>query len=86
VKNVFLVGDDLAVVDFNSALADQHRSGIFVEELTIASVAQTLAANVPGITRVKFLIDGKERDTLAGHASLKTVYEIAALSSTLKVE
>lgn len=86
VKNVFLVGDDLAIVDFNAVFADQHRSGIFVEELTIASVAQTLAANVPGITRVKILIDGKERETLAGHASLKAVYDIATLNSTLRVE
>lgn len=81
VKTVYLVSNNLAVIDVNSALADTHRSGILVEELTIASIAQTLAANVPGITRVRFLVDGKERDTLAGHADLKTYYDVAGLNA-----
>lgn len=81
VKAVFLVGSDLAVLDMNSAFADGHRSGILVEELTIASIAQTLAANVPGITRVKFLVEGKDRDTLAGHVSLRDYYDVAGLSA-----
>jgi hypothetical protein len=66
----------VAVIDFNADLANGHRSGILVEELTIASVVQTLTANVPGITRVKFLVDGKERETLAGHADLTGVYDV----------
>ncbi len=78
VKDVFLVKPNLAVVDVNTAFADSHRSGILVEQLTVASIAQTLAVNVPGITRVKILVDGKERDTLAGHADLSTFYDTAA--------
>lgn len=81
VKTVFLVGKDLAVLDMNSAFADGHRSGILVEELTIASIAQTLAANVPGVRRVKFLVEGKDRDTLAGHVSLRDYYDVAGLNS-----
>ena len=49
-----------------------------VEELTLASMAQTLAANLPGITRVKLLVDGKERETLAGHVDLMGFYSTAA--------
>lgn len=81
VKAVYLVGDDLAVLDMNSAFAEGHRSGILVEELTVASIAQTLAANLPGVRRVKFLVEGKDRDTLAGHVSLRDYYDVAGLNA-----
>src|SRR5947209_9991323 len=62
VHDVYLVDPGLAVIDLNSAFADGHRSGILVEELTIASLARTLSANVPGINRIKILVDGKGRE------------------------
>ncbi len=83
VTAVYMVGNNLAVVDLNAATADQHPSGILVEQLTLASIAQTVAANAQGVTRIKFLVDGKERETLAGHVSLKDEYEVAALSAAL---
>jgi hypothetical protein len=63
----------------NGAFADSHRSGVLVEELTVASLIHTITANTPNILRVKILIDGKERDTLAGHADLSCFYEVAAV-------
>jgi hypothetical protein len=78
VKYVFLVKPDMAIVDTNAAFADGHRSGILVEQLTVESVARTLAANFPGIIRVKILVEGKERETLAGHAYLGDFYDTAA--------
>jgi len=80
VRNIYLVDPGLAVIDLNQAFADGHRSGILVEELTVASLAETLSANLPGITRVKFLVEGKERDTLAGHADLSEFYEVSAVN------
>jgi Sporulation and spore germination len=77
IRNVYLVDPGMAVIDVNSALANGHRSGILVEELTIVSLVQTLSTNVPGINRVKILVDGKERETLAGHADLSTTYDTA---------
>jgi hypothetical protein len=41
---------------------------------------QTLAANIPGILRVKILVDGKDRETLAGHADLSDFYDAGAVS------
>ncbi|HXY04076.1 MAG TPA: GerMN domain-containing protein, partial [Terriglobales bacterium] len=70
----------LAVIDLNAALANGHRSGVLVEELTIASLVASLSANIPGITRVKILVDGNERDTLAGHADLTNFYDISAVN------
>lgn len=79
VRNVYLADAGLAVIDTNSAFADQHRSGILVEELTVASMVETLSANVPGVMRVKILVDGKSRDTLAGHADLSGFYDASAI-------
>jgi len=80
VRDVYLVDPGLAVIDTNDAFADGHRSGVLVEELTVASMVQTLAANIPGINRVKILVGGKERETLAGHADLSCTYDVAAVS------
>lgn len=75
IRNVYLVDPGMAVIDANPALADKHRSGVLVEELTVISLVQTLSANVPGINRVKILVDGKERETLAGHADLSNLFD-----------
>jgi hypothetical protein len=80
VRDVYLVDPGLAVIDLNAAFADGHRSGVLVEELTVASLVETLSTNIPGITRAKILVDGKERDTLAGHLDLRNVYDVAAFS------
>lgn len=79
VRSVFLVDPGVAVIDMNGAFADSHRSGVLVEELTVASLIHTITANTPNILRVKILIDGKERETLAGHADLSSFYEVAAV-------
>jgi len=79
VSDVYLVNGNLAVVDLNADFADRHRSGILVESLTVTSLVQTLAANLPAITQVKFLVDGKERATLAGHADLSSRYDVGAV-------
>lgn len=80
VRSVFLVDPGVAVIDLNSAFADTHRSGILVEELTVASLIHTVSANTPGILKVKILVDGKERDTLAGHSDLSSFYDVTAVN------
>ena len=80
VREVYLVDPGLAVIDVNDAFADGHRSGVLIEELTVASLVQTLASNIPGINRVKILVGGKERETLAGHADLSCTYDVSAVS------
>jgi len=79
VRSVFLVDPGVAVIDMNGAFADSHRSGVLVEELTVASLIHTITANTPNILRVKILVDGKQRETLAGHADLSSFYEVAAV-------
>jgi len=80
VRSVFLVDPGIAVIDLNSAFADTHRSGVLVEALTVASLIHTITANIQGILRVKILVDGKDRDTLAGHADLSSYYDVSAVN------
>ena len=84
VRDVFLMAANTAIVDTSAAFADSHPSGVLVEELTIASIVNTLNANDPQITRVKILVDGKERDTLAGHADLRRFYSVGSMAPALK--
>jgi hypothetical protein len=80
IRGVYLVDPGLAVIDLNGAFANSHRSGVLTEELTMASLLGSLSANIPGISRVKILVDGKERDTLAGHVDLTNFYEVSAVN------
>ncbi|MFZ0294369.1 MAG: GerMN domain-containing protein [Candidatus Sulfotelmatobacter sp.] len=80
IRSVYLVDPGLAVIDINAAFADGHRSGVLVEELTVASLIQTLSANIPGILKVKILVEGKQRDTLAGHADLSNFFDVLAVN------
>jgi Sporulation and spore germination len=80
IRGVYLVDPGLAVIDLNAAFANGHRSGVLIEELTMASLVGSLSANIPGINRIKILVDGKERDTLAGHVDLTNFYDLAAVN------
>jgi hypothetical protein len=80
VRSVFLVDPGVAVIDLNSAFANTHRSGVLVEELTVASLIHTISTNTPGILKVKILVDGRERETLAGHADLSSFYDVTAVN------
>jgi len=79
IRAIYLVDPGAAVIDLNAAFADQHRSGIQSEQLTVNSLVQTLAVNVPGIQRVNILVEGKTRDTLAGHADLSDSFDVITI-------
>jgi spore germination protein GerM len=84
VRDVYLLSDGSAVVDTNQAFADAHPSGVLAEELTITSIVATLNANDPKIVKVKILVNGAERDTLAGHADLRRFYLASGIGQLAK--
>lgn len=84
IRQVYLMGDDTAIVDTNSSFADAHPSGVLAEELTVASLVVTLNANDSKIARVKILVNGQERETLAGHADLRRFYEASNIGQIVK--
>jgi hypothetical protein len=69
-----VVPGTVAVVDLSTSFVEAHPSGIEPETLTLLSIIGTLHANFPEIWQVRFLVDGQQRDTLAGHADLTRVY------------
>ncbi len=79
IRSIYLLEPGAAVIDVNAAFADEHRSGIMAEQLTVNSLVETLAANVPGIQRVRILVEGKPRDTLAGHADLSDWFDVTTM-------
>ena len=82
IRSIYLVDPGAAVIDLNAAFADQHRSGILSEQLTVNSLVETLAINVPGIQRVNILVEGKKRETLAGHADLTNSFEVMTIEQS----
>jgi len=79
IRIIYLLEPGAAVIDLNAAFADEHRSGILAEQLTVNSLVETLSANVPGIQRVRILVEGKTRDTLAGHADLSDWFDVTTM-------
>lgn len=67
-------GSELAVVNLTGAFVAGHPSGLETESLTVLSICETLSANLPRVTEVRFLVDGQPRATLAGHADLTRTY------------
>jgi hypothetical protein len=49
----------------------RHTGGALDELFTIYTIVNALTVNLPAITRVQILVDGKEVDTLAGHVDLR---------------
>jgi len=60
-----------AFVDLAGDVRTKHPGGALYELFTIYSIVNALTVNLPAITRVQILIDGKEVDTLAGHVDLR---------------
>ncbi len=69
-------GGQLAVINLHGTFADHHASGIEPETLTIESIVGSLYANFPRIEQVRFLVDGRPRDTLSGHVDLTRTYPV----------
>ena len=65
---------ELAVVNLAGGFVASHPSGLETETLTVLSICATLHANLPHVTEVRFLVDGVQRPTLAGHADLTRTY------------
>jgi len=86
VRSIYLIAPGVAVIDLNAPFADQHQSGILDEQLTVNTLVETLAVNTPGVTRVRILVEGKTRETLAGHADLSEYFDVAAVGQAVQAQ
>ena len=60
-----------AFVDLSAEISSAHPGGSLAELLTVHALVNAVTANLPAITRVQILIDGREVDTIAGHVDIR---------------
>ena len=70
-RAVFITKSGDAYVDLSREARTAHPGGTVNELLTVYTMVNALTANLPAVTAVQLLIDGKEVDTLSGHVDLR---------------
>jgi hypothetical protein len=70
-RDVFVTERGDAFVSLSSDITDKHPGGSLLEVFTVYTIVNALTVNLPAITRVQILVEGKEVDTLAGHVDLR---------------
>jgi spore germination protein GerM len=70
-RAIYVSGKGEAFVDLSKEVSSAHPGGTDDELLTIYAIVNALTANLPAVTAVQLLVDGKEVDTLAGHIDLR---------------
>jgi hypothetical protein len=74
-RAIFVTPQGEAYVDLSGDVSKAHPGGTLNEMLTVYTIVDALASNLPAITSVQILVDGKEVDTLAGHLDLRRPLE-----------
>ncbi len=69
-REIFITGKGLAVVDLTKEASGNHPGGISQEIASIYAVVDSLVENLPSVEKVQILIEGTEVETLAGHVDL----------------
>jgi hypothetical protein len=70
-RGLYLSGTGEAYVDLSREVSAAHPGGSLAETLTVYALVNAVTANLPAVTSVQILVDGREVDTLAGHVDLR---------------
>jgi spore germination protein GerM len=70
-RAVFLTDTGDAYIDLSREIVSAHPGGTINELLTIYTIVNALTENLPAVTGVQVLVDGKELETLSGHIDLR---------------
>ncbi len=70
-RALFITAKGDAYVDLSREISTAHPGGTVNELLTVYTIVNALTANLPAVSGVQLLVDGKEVDTLAGHVDLR---------------
>ena len=68
---IYLTPTGDAFVDLSLEVTREHRGGSLDELFTVYALVNAVTSNVPEVTAVQILIEGREVDTLAGHVDLR---------------
>jgi hypothetical protein len=74
VLGLYLDRSGTAYVDLSDEFVNKHPGGSSEELATVFSIVDSLTYNLPEVRRVRFLVGGEERDTLASHLDLRRAY------------
>jgi hypothetical protein len=72
VRALFITEGGEAFVDLSADVTARHSGGTNDEVLTVYTLVNALTENLPAVTAVQLLVEGKEVDTLTGHVDLRT--------------
>jgi hypothetical protein len=74
-RTVFVTKAGEVYVDLSADVQTNHPGGTTNETLTVYALVSALTSNLPAVSSVQILIEGKEVDTLAGHLDLRRPIE-----------
>jgi spore germination protein GerM len=74
-RAIFISERGEAFVDLSHELVDAQSGGTMSETLTVYTFVNALTDNLPAVTSVQVLVEGKQVDTLAGHIDLRRPLE-----------
>lgn len=69
-RELFLTEEGIAYLDLSREMQENHPSGSSAEIFTVFSLVNSLTFNFKSVKKVFILIDGDEKETLAGHIDL----------------
>jgi hypothetical protein len=70
-RSLFVGEHGDAYVNLSREFSSSHEGGSLNELLTVYTIVDALTVNLPAVTSVQVLVEGKEVDTLAGHIDLR---------------
>jgi hypothetical protein len=70
-RALFITDTGQAFVDLSREAVAAHPGGTINELLAIYAIVNAVTTNLPAVTSVQLLVDGKEVETLAGHVDLR---------------
>ena len=71
VRSVFIGSRGDAYVDLSAAITTGHGGGTLREALAVFAIVNAVTSNLPDVSTVQILVEGKEVDSLAGHLDLR---------------
>jgi spore germination protein GerM len=71
VRDVFAGADGVLYLNFGPGLIERHPGGSCAEYATLASLVRTMTENFSDVKAVQILVDGRPRETLAGHYGMR---------------
>lgn len=74
-RAIFVTEQGDAFVDLSTEVRDEHSGGSLEELFTVYAIVNALTTNLPTISAVQILVEGREVDTLAGHVDLRRPLE-----------